>query len=109
MTDSDARWQRVAALADIREGEPLGAKLGSRDIVLAMHGGQVHALDGICPHAYALMGDGFQNGAEIECPLHGAAFDLATGKCLIGPDGTGDLAVYDVKVEGGDVLVRPRP
>jgi 3-phenylpropionate/trans-cinnamate dioxygenase ferredoxin subunit len=100
-------WQRVAALTDIAQGEPFGAKYGEHDIVLASHDGKVYALAGICPHAYALMCDGFMNGAEIECPLHAAAFDIHTGKCLSGPDGTGDLATYEVRIEGADVLVRP--
>ncbi len=107
MTDTTT-WQRVATAADITPDQPFGAKYGERDIVLASHQGRIYALAGICPHAYALMADGFMNGAEIECPLHAAAFDLASGKCLVGPDGTRDLATYDVRIEGGDVLVRPR-
>jgi 3-phenylpropionate/trans-cinnamate dioxygenase ferredoxin component len=101
-------WQRVAALTDISAGEPLGAKHGDRDIVLVAEGGSIFALAGICPHAYALMRDGFQNGIEIECPLHAAIFDIRTGKCLDGPAGTGDLATFEVKIEGEDVLVRAR-
>lgn len=101
-------WQRVAALSDIEPGQPFGTKHGEREIVLAAHDGHVYALAGICPHAYALLCDGFLNGREIECPLHAAAFDLATGKCLTGPAGTGDLAIYEVRTEGDDVLVRPK-
>ncbi len=105
MAETEA-WQRVAALADIAPGAPFGAQYGERDVVLAVHDGQVYALAGICPHAYALMCDGFITGAEIECPLHAAAFELATGKCLTGPAGTGDLAIYEVRIEGADVLIR---
>ncbi len=101
-------WHRVAALGDIAPGEPFGAKVGEHDIVLASHDGQVYALAGICPHAYALMCDGFMSGPEIECPLHAAAFDIRTGKCLAGPTGTADLATFDVKVEADEVFVRRR-
>jgi nitrite reductase/ring-hydroxylating ferredoxin subunit len=99
-------WQRVAALSDIEADRPHGTKLGDLDIVLVAHEGQVHALAGICPHAYALMCDGFLDGAVIECPLHAAAFDIRTGKLIDGPPGTHDLAVHEAKVEGGDVWVR---
>ncbi|MEQ1717529.1 MAG: non-heme iron oxygenase ferredoxin subunit [Hyphomicrobium sp.] len=105
MTEN-AGWQRVAALGEIEPGAPSGAKFGEREIVLMRHEGQVYALAGICPHAYALMCDGFLNGAEIECPLHAAAFDIRTGKCLDGPPGTSDLECYDVRIEGADVWVR---
>lgn len=104
----NGEWQRVAALSDLHPGHPRGAKYGEADVVLVTNEGQVHALDGICPHAYALMSDGFMNGWEIECPLHAAAFDVRTGECMIGPVGCPDIATYDVKVEGGHVFVRPR-
>lgn len=107
MADENA-WQRVASLGDIAPGEPHGAKYGEHEIVLVSHEGQVYALAGICPHAYALMCDGFMSGTEIECPLHAAAFDIRTGKCLAGPEGTAGLATYDVKVDAGDVWVRCR-
>ena len=92
-------WQRVAALGDIAPGEPHGAKYGEREVVLVSHEGQVYALAGICPHAYALMCDGFISGTEI---------DIRTGKCLVGPTGTADLATYEVKLEGDEVWVRRR-
>lgn len=100
-------WQRVAALGDLTPGLPFGVKSGEADIVLALHDGVVHALAGVCPHAYALMSDGFMNGWEIECPLHAAVFDIRSGKCIVGPMGCDDLATFDVKVEGGEVWVRP--
>ena len=99
-------WHEVAKLGDLAPDQPFGAKLGAEEIVLVLHDGKVHALAGVCPHAYALMCDGFMDGTQIECPLHAAIFDLRTGKCLDGPPGTGDLATYEVKVEGGNVLVR---
>lgn len=99
-------WQRVAALTEVEADRPLGVKVGDREIVLVAHEGSIHALAGICPHAYALMCDGFIDGAVIECPLHAAAFDIRTGKLVDGPPGTHDLAVFEVKVEAGGVWVR---
>ena len=50
-------------------------------------------------------------GATVTCPLHGAKFDVITGKCLAGPK-TGflrgkapDNGVFEVKVEAGKILV----
>lgn len=105
MTDGQG-WQRVAALGDLAPDQPLGARLGDLDIVLVAHDGQVFALDGICPHAYALMSEGFMNGPEIECPLHAACFDIRTGKLVDGPPGTRDLTTFEVRVTDGVVMVR---
>lgn len=42
-------------------------------------------MEDICPHANALLSQGFMDGETIECPLHGALFDIRTGQCLREP------------------------
>ena len=103
--DETGGWRRVAARADLRPGEPLAASHAETPLVLVEHEGQVYALNNICPHAYALMSDGFLDGERLECPLHGAIFDVLTGKCLEGPVEQ-DLPAYEVRLEGGDVFVK---
>jgi nitrite reductase/ring-hydroxylating ferredoxin subunit len=41
--------------------------------------GEFFATSDICTHAFALLSDGWLDGHEIECPLHGARlmFELA--------------------------------
>ena len=43
-------------------------------------------------------------GDCIECPLHGAQFNIKTGKAET-PPATVDLAIYEVKIEGDDIMV----
>ena len=81
MQDSDG-WQRAAALADLADDAAFPARLGNRRIALYRLGGEVHALDDVCTHALALLSQGFIEGGAVECPLHGARFDIATGRCL---------------------------
>lgn len=100
-----SEWHRVAARAEVVPGEMIAARVGGEDILLIELDGEVHALANICPHAYALMSDGFLEGGEVECPLHAARFDIRTGKCLGGPS-MDDLARFEVRIEGADVLVR---
>ena len=104
MQDSDG-WQRAAALADLADDAAFPARLGNRRIALYRLGGEVHALDDMCTHALALLSQGFIEGGAVECPLHGARFDIATGRCLA-PPATVDLRVCAVRIEGGDVFVR---
>jgi len=104
MQDADG-WQRVAALADLADDAALPAKLGNRRIALYRLDGKVHALDDVCTHALALLSQGFIEGGAVECPLHGARFDIATGRCLA-PPATVDLRTYEVRIEGGEVFVR---
>jgi NAD(P)H-dependent nitrite reductase small subunit len=104
MRDTDG-WQRVAALAELADDTPLAVKLGDTPIALYRLDGHIYALDDVCPHEFALLSQGFVEGGAIECPLHQACFDIATGRCLSGP-ATVDLRCYAVRVEGGEVFVR---
>ena len=98
-------WQRVAALADLADDTALAVKLGNRRIALYRFDGTVHALDDVCTHALALLSQGFIENGAVECPLHGARFDIATGRCL-SPPATVDLRTYEVRIEGEEVHVR---
>jgi nitrite reductase/ring-hydroxylating ferredoxin subunit len=55
------------------------AQVGSKRVLLCRHAGQWYAVDSRCPHAGAPLDAGRLWLGRIVCPLHGAAFDLATG------------------------------
>jgi nitrite reductase/ring-hydroxylating ferredoxin subunit len=101
-------WQRVAAASQLRDGEPLPAKLGETPIALYRLGEHIYAIDDVCTHAFALLSQGFIENGAIECPLHQAKFDIATGKCLAAP-ATADLSRYAVRIEGEDIYVSTEP
>lgn len=98
-------WRRVAALSDIPADAGLPVTLGDTPIALYRIEDAVHAIDDVCPHAFALLSQGFVEGGRVECPLHQACFEIATGRCVSGP-ATVDLRTYAVKVDGGEVFVR---
>ncbi len=68
-------------------------------------GEEFRATDNICSHEYALLSEGWLENGCIECPLHAAQFDVRTGKALCAPEDT-DLEVFELKVEGDDLLIR---
>ena len=99
-------WVRIAAAADVAEGSVIGVRVGEREIALYhLPGGEFRATDNVCSHEYAQLSDGWLENGEIECPLHAARFDIRTGKALCAPAET-DIATFDVKLEGADLLVR---
>jgi NAD(P)H-dependent nitrite reductase small subunit len=101
---AETSWHRVAASADVKEGEAIAVEIGDAQIALCRVGGTIYAFENVCPHAYALLSDGFIEGNEIECPLHAARFEMTTGECLA-PPADRDLNTFPVKVEGDEVLV----
>ena len=93
---------RVAAASDVAPGSGLCVEAQGRQIALFNVDGTFYAVDNTCPHRGGPLAEGELEGATVTCPWHAWQFDLTTGESL-----TDDSKVdrYDVKVEGGDVLV----
>ncbi|MBP7566374.1 MAG: non-heme iron oxygenase ferredoxin subunit [Burkholderiaceae bacterium] len=99
-TENDGgTWHDVAARDQLDPDFPTGVVVGAEKIGLFLLDEQVHALEDVCPHAYALLSQGFQEDGHIECPLHEARFEIATGKCK-NEIGQRDLKCYPVRVNG---------
>lgn len=69
--------------------------------------GKFWAIDDLCTHDGGPLAEGKLTGFVIECPRHGAQFDIRTGRALTLP-ATQDTPAHEVKVEGGEVYVRVR-
>ena len=66
--------------------------------------GEFYALNDSCTHEDASLSDGEIIGDEIECPLHGGAFEIRTGMPVAFPVVV-PANTYRVRVDGDDVLV----
>lgn len=97
-------WQAAGAAGEVTEETPLSARVAGKDIGVYLCKGSYYALEDICPHAHALLSQGFVEGEEIECPLHGARFHIPSGRCTRDP-AERDVRVYPVKIEGGTIYV----
>ena len=97
-------WQRVASVADVTPDTPAPVTLGDKQLAVYKLGDTYYCLDDVCPHAYALLSSGFIENERVECPLHQAAFEIRTGKC-VAPPAEEDLKRYPVKVEGNDIFI----
>ncbi len=104
MSDTDVQFHAVATTSEVDEGEVQQVSVGRTDIALYKLDGDYYATDDICSHAYASLADGYVENGQIECPLHGACFDIKTGKALTAPASV-DLKTYPVKIEGDKILV----
>ncbi|MCH2142634.1 MAG: non-heme iron oxygenase ferredoxin subunit [Phycisphaerales bacterium] len=97
---------RVASLSELPERQPVRADCNGTAIALVRIGDQVHAVSDTCTHAEASFCDGGHvEGDFIVCPLHFASFRLTDGEAG-DPPADDPLQVFEVKVDGDDVLVR---
>jgi 3-phenylpropionate/trans-cinnamate dioxygenase ferredoxin subunit len=98
-------WREACRLQDIADGEPFGTTVEGTPVCIIRRGGRLYAIEDMCTHELARLSKGYLAGDVIECPLHEAKFDIRTGKALC-PPADGDVATYEVQVEGGRVLVK---
>ncbi len=105
MTSPTPEWHDVAARETLDPDFPTGVEVNGQKIGLFLSGEQVFATEDVCPHAFALLSQGFQEDGFIECPLHAAKFEIATGKCM-NEIGQRDLKTFPIKIEGGRVSVQ---
>ena len=103
---ADAGFIKVAQVSEIRPGEMIAVEVANEQVLLVNIDGNIHAVDDICSHAYASLSEGDLRGEEVECPLHGGAFNAVTGSPT-NPPANEPLRVYNVQVEGDDILVAP--
>ena len=103
-----SEFVKVAQVTDIAPGYGRLVQVEGRFIALFNCAGTFYAIDDTCTHAEASLSEGFLEGTTVECPLHGARFDLRTGEAIWSPAFV-PVATYAVRVEGTDVLVDPTP
>ena len=103
---AESGFVKVADLGELPPGEMKYVELGDDQVLLANVEGTIYACDNVCTHALAPLAEGALDGEQVECPLHGSVFNVTTGE-VIGPPAGENLRVFQVRIEGQDVLVGP--
>ena len=109
MTDNAAEgahgFVRVCAVDDLPVVGAVQVQIEGKLVAIVRDSaGEIHAIDDTCSHANVSLSEGDVEDTAIECWLHGSRFDFRSGK-PIGLPATTPIAVYPVKIDGGDVFV----
>jgi 3-phenylpropionate/trans-cinnamate dioxygenase ferredoxin subunit len=99
---------KVARVSDVAPGVGLRVDIGDEAIAIFNLDGEFYAIGDVCTHEETSLADGDVFGDVVECPLHGAEFDIRSGKALSLP-AVLPVPTYAVRVEGDDILVDPEP
>ncbi len=103
---ADSGFVKIAEVSDIAAGEMMVVEVGGERVLLVNVEGNIFACDDICSHAFASLSEGDLNGEEVECPLHGSAFNVITGEAMT-PPADENVKVYQLRIEGQDILLGP--
>ncbi len=97
-------FQKAANTADLAPGSCKAVELGGQQIALVNIDGTFYAIGNACTHRGGSLSEGTLEGNTVTCPLHGAEFDVTTGKNLTPPAPSG-VPSYKVRVEGNEVQI----
>lgn len=99
------RLIEVARAEDVPPGTARAIEVEGLQLALVNVGGTFFALDNECTHKAGPLGEGlFVAEWSLQCPWHGAVFDVRTGEALE-PPAPGPVRTYQVSVEGAVVKV----
>jgi 3-phenylpropionate/trans-cinnamate dioxygenase ferredoxin subunit len=99
-----SRWLDAARVEDFETGRPVVLELEDTDVAVFVVDGQYYAVQDICTHDGETLTGGDVEGEEIECPRHGARFNIRTGK-VTAPPAYEDLKTFPVRVHEDMVQV----
>ena len=97
---------RLCGSDDMKHGEARRFDVEGRRIAVVRIDDTYYAIGDTCSHAEVSLSEGevICESKEIECWKHGSTFSLETGEPQTLP-ATQPVPVYDIRVEGDDVVI----
>lgn len=97
-------WVTVATVDELGNGDRLIVEIDGEAIAVFNIAGEYWAIADVCSHDDGPVAEGELSEYEIECPRHGARFDVRNGKVLSLP-AIVDIPAYPVRAEGGEIQI----
>ena len=99
-----AEYITVATTDEIKPGDRIVVDVGEHYVAIFNVDGKYYAIEDVCTHDDGPLAEGELVGTIIECPRHGAQFDITTGKVVRMPAIT-PVPWYPVRVAGNEVQI----
>ena len=98
-------WINVTAQDQLAEGERILVDVDDVNVVIFNIKGELFAIEDVCTHDGSEIASGCLKGEDIECPRHGARFNVRTGE-VTAPPAYEPIDTFPVQVVNGVIQVR---
>lgn len=99
-----SQWIKVALVEDVEPGTGFQVEIDDEPVALWNVEGNFYATSDTCSHEEATLTEGDLWDNLIECPLHGAQFDVRTGEPRTLP-AVLPIATYPIRVDGDALYI----
>ena len=103
---AESGFEKVAETGELSPGQMKSVQLGQAEVLLANVDGNFYAISDTCTHMGGTLSDGDLDGEQVQCPLHGAIFNVVTGE-VHNPPARESVQAHEVRISGNDILVGP--
>ena len=95
---------KVANKADIPANSIKAVEVNGKKIAICQAGDSFYAVADSCSHSKVALHGGQITDDEIECPKHGARFDLKTGKAMC-PPAVQPISTYPLEIRDDEIWI----
>tara|TARA_B100000749_G_C18133128_1_gene344705 strand:+ start:60 stop:365 length:306 start_codon:yes stop_codon:yes gene_type:complete len=96
---------KLGEISDIPNGTVKLYHVNNREIAICNANGEIYAVDNMCTHEEGSLEEGELENCELECPLHGARFDVRNGEVMQGP-AVMPLDTFEVRITNNTIEVK---
>jgi 3-phenylpropionate/trans-cinnamate dioxygenase ferredoxin subunit len=100
----EATFQKLCGVDEPGENQIIEVEIKGKNILVTRINGEFYAVENRCTHENLALTGGQIYGGQIQCPHHGARFDIKTGKATQFP-AVMDLKTYEVKIDNNNIMV----
>ncbi|MBD5655411.1 MAG: non-heme iron oxygenase ferredoxin subunit [Candidatus Eremiobacteraeota bacterium] len=94
----------VARISQIPSGTTKRVEVSGEAVLLCNVEGTIYAIEDVCSHDGGELDQGTLEGCRVECPRHGAYFDVTNGAALTFP-AVLPIRTFPVRVDGDEIFV----
>jgi 3-phenylpropionate/trans-cinnamate dioxygenase ferredoxin subunit len=107
MSSTTGKFLTVARVGEIPDGGVKIVRIDDQSVAVFHIGDEYFVIDDVCTHDGGPLAEGYLEDHVIECPRHGARFDIKTGAVLCLP-ATAPVPTYPVRVVGDEIQMEWR-
>lgn len=100
-----ASFVTIARADQVPDGTLRVFRAGETRVAVCKLEGKFYAIEDVCTHDEGPLGEGALKGEEVECPRHGARFNVKSGAAMSMP-AVVPVRVFEVRVDGGNLQVK---
>lgn len=104
VASENLEWITVAEVDELGNGQRIIVDIDDEPIAVFNIAGDYYAISDICSHDDGPVAEGELDDYAIECPRHGAKFDVRSGEVLTLP-AIVDIPAYPVRVQDGQIQI----